>query len=721
MRQAGEVETCMTPGNSVNLPLLTGFRRGLILSVFALSEALAFSQSVPQKLPITHEAIWLMKRVGAPAPSPDGKWVVFSVTEPAYNEKEQVSDLWIVPTDGSAKPRRLTHTTSPESGPAWSPDSRKLVFTAKREGDEVSQAYVMDLTSGGEAMRVTSLSTGVSSPRWSPDGKKLLFASTVYPGAADDEANRKIAAERKARKYNARVYEGFPIRRWDKWLDDTQVHPFFLTLEPAAGAKDLPAGTKLVAEPGYAGKSADSGQDLEAIWAPDGLSIVFTATTVRNNAAYARGNTHLYQISLLGGEAKRLTSGSDSYEKPAFSPDGKTLYCVVTRAGEKVYNLDQLARLSWPQSSQASIPSAGFDRSVSSFAISPDSDTVYLLAEDAGHQKLFSVPATGGEVRSAPQMDRGVYTNLAIPEKSSSTLLLANWESAVNPGELFRIDPVQNKRIPLTSFNSERAQAIDWRPLDHFWFTSKDGRKIHNMAVLPPGFDPNKKYPLLVLIHGGPHSMWRDQFFLRWNYHLLGSPGYVVLLTNYTGSTGFGEKFAQDIQLDPFGRCSREINEAADEAIRCYPFIDGSRQAAAGASYGGHLTNWLQATTTRYRCLVSHAGLINLESQWGTSDTIYLRELNNGGPVWEQGRVWREQNPIRRAKDFRTPMLLTVGENDFRVPLNQTLENWSVLQRLRIPSRLIVFPEENHWIQKGDNSRFFYQELHAWLEKYLSH
>ncbi len=288
-------------------------------------------------------------------------------------------------------------------------------------------------------------------------------------------------------------------------------------------------------------------------------------------------------------------------------------------------------------------------------------------------------------------------------------MLLANWESAVNPGELFRIDPVQKKRIPLTSFNSERAEAIDWQPLDHFWFTSKDGRQIHSMLALPPDFDRNKKYPLLVLIHGGPHLMWRDQFFLRWNYHLLASPGYVVLLTNYTGSTGFGEKFAQDIQFDPFGRCSREINEAADEAIRRYPFIDGTRQAAAGASYGGHLANWLQATTTRYRCLVSHAGLINLESQWGTSDGIYHRELNNGGPVWEQGRVWREQNPIRYAKDFRTPILLTVGENDFRVPLNQTLENWSVLQRLRIPSRLIVFPEENHWIQKGENSRFFYK------------
>ncbi|MGH9658957.1 MAG: alpha/beta hydrolase family protein [Bryobacteraceae bacterium] len=239
------------------------------------------------------------------------------------------------------------------------------------------------------------------------------------------------------------------------------------------------------------------------------------------------------------------------------------------------------------------------------------------------------------------------------------------------------------------------------------------------MLALSPNFDESKKYPLFVMIHGGANLMWRDQFFLRWNYHLLAAPGYVVLLTNYSGSTGFGEQFAQSIQGDVLAGPGEEINEAADEAIRRFPFIDSTRQAAGGASYGGHLANWLQATTTRYKCLISHAGLINLESQWGTSDTIYGREISNGGPVWEQGGVWRDQNPIRRARNFRTPILLTAGEHDFRVPLNQTLENWSVLQRLRVPSRLVVFPDENHWIMKGENSRYFYQEVHAWLKKWL--
>ncbi|MBY0375472.1 MAG: prolyl oligopeptidase family serine peptidase, partial [Bryobacteraceae bacterium] len=295
---------------------------------------------------------------------------------------------------------------------------------------------------------------------------------------------------------------------------------------------------------------------------------------------------------------------------------------------------------------------------------------------------------------------------------------IAKWDTAINPAEIVSLNANGEARA-LTSFNTAAAADLDWLPLKHFTFRSKRGREIHNMVVIPPGFDPNKKYPLLVLIHGGAHMMWKDQFFLRWNYHLLAAPGYVVLLTNYTGSTGFGEQFAQAIQRDPLKTPGDEINEAADEAIRLMPFVDSTRQAAAGASYGGHLVNWLQATTTRYKCLISHAGLINLESQWGTSDGIYHRELNNGGPVWEQGPVWREQNPIRFAQNFRTPILLTIGENDYRVPLNQTLENWSVLQRLRIPSRLIVFPDANHWIQKGEDSRFFYSEVYAWLKKWL--
>jgi len=687
----------------------------------ALLFAVAFNTNAQtNKTPLTHETMWMLKRVGAPVPSPDGKWVVFSMVEPAYDEKDQVSDLWIVPGDGSAKPRRLTFSKGGESGVAWSPDSRQILFSARREGDEVSQLYVLDVASGGEAVRITSLSTGARSAQWRPDGKALLFVSTVYPGALDDEANKKIAAERKAQKYRTRVYDKFPIRNWDKWLDDMQTHLFVQDVQPGAKAKDLLAGTKLVNERGFAGRGTDSADELDAIWTPEGDAIIFVASTNRDAAAYANTNTSLFKVSASGGEPVRLTTSADSFTRPAFRPDGKTLYAIFnTQTDKKVYNLDRLAKLSWPNPGQPVIVTSGFDRAVSNFALTPDSRSIYLTAEEAGNEKLYTLAADGNEVRLAMDMTRGVYTNLRIPAKASATILIANWESAINPPEVFRLDLDSKTQQPLTAFNAEQVTRIDWLPLRHFWFTSKAGKRIHNMIALPPNFDEHKKYPLLVVMHGGPHSMWRDNWGLRWNYFMLSRPGYVVLLTNYSGSTGFGEAFAQSIQGDPLKGPGNEINEAADEAIRLYPFVDGSRQAAAGASYGGHLANWMQATTTRYKALISHAGLINLESQWGTSDTIYSREVNNGGPVWEQGPVWREQNPIRFAANFKTPIMLSVGENDFRVPLNQTLENWSVLQRLRIPSRLLVWPDENHWILKGENSRYWYQEVYAWLKKYL--
>jgi len=652
--------------------------------------------------------MWLMKRVGAPVVSPNGKWVVLPVTEPAYDPKDQSSDLWIVPADGSSRPRRLTSTKAAESGLAWSPDSGRIAFSTRRDGDEESQIYVLDLAAGGEAQRLTSAAAGAASPRWRPDGRALLYSSYVDPHAA----------ERKARKYSARVFDSFPIRHWDQWVEEKRLHPFVQAFDPAARPVDLLAGSKLIAEPGFANPSAPlGGEDLDAAWTPDGRSIVFSATTRRNAAAYALVPWHLYEVAAGGGEPKQLTTGDDAYSRPLFRPDGRALYCIYEKQGGdgKTYHLDRIAMFSWPSPGERTVITAGFDRSVGKFGFSTDSKTLYLLGEDAGLEKLYAMPAAGGgEPREVGRLDAGVYTNL-----SATAVLAAGWESATSPPEVVRIDPASGLRQPLTAFNAERTAAIDWQPLRHFWFQSKRGKRIHNMIALPPGFDESKKYPLLVLLHGGPHTMWRDQYFLRWNYHLLAAPGYVVLMTNYTGSTGFGERFSQQIEGDPFAGPAEEIHEAADEAIRRFPFIDGSRQAAGGASYGGHLANWLQATTTRYKCLISHAGLVNLESQWGTSDMIYHRELNSGGPVWEQGKVWREQNPIRFAKNFRTPILLTVGERDFRVPLNQTLENWSVLQRLRVPSRLIVFPEANHWIQRGEDSRFFYQEVHAWLRKHL--
>jgi dipeptidyl aminopeptidase/acylaminoacyl peptidase len=706
----------------------------LLLGMLAGPRALP---AEPAKRAITHEDLWLMRRVGAPNVSPDGRWVVFGVAEPAYDDKSQVSDLWIVATDPKSAqgPRRLTGTAGGESGVDWSPDSGRLVFSARREGDDTAQLYLLDLRAGGEAQRLTTLVNGARAPRFSPDGRSLVFSSSDYPGAASEADNQRIAGERKARKWNARIYDGFPIRQWDRWLDDRKPRLLVLDLpapsgpaarDSAAAPRELLRSTSLANEPGFAGRSGDGGDSLDATWTPDGRGIVFTASIDRNTAAYRFTSTQLWYVSAAGGEVVRLSGDAHSWSQPTFTADGKTLVAALERTTDKVYNSTDLVAVDWsaPVAGALTLERAraltrGVDRAVTSFATTADSKQVYFLAEEFGHEKLFVSSLASGGLRRVFDIAEGVYSNLVIAQSAREPVLIANFESATRPPELVRIDPVRGRHAALSNFNGDRVAALDLSPVRHFWFTSREGRRIHNMLVVPPGFDPAKKYPLFVVIHGGPHTMWRDQWVLRWNYHLLAAPGYVVLLTNYSGSTGFGEAFAQTIQGDPLKTAGSEINQAADLALRDFPFIDASRQCAGGASYGGHLANWLQATTTRYRCLVSHAGLINLEAQWGTSDTVYGREINNGGPVWEQGPVWREQNPIRYAASFRTPTLVTVGEEDFRVPLNNSLEYWTVLQRRQIPSRLVVFPEENHWVLKGENSRLFYREIHAWLARWL--
>jgi dipeptidyl aminopeptidase/acylaminoacyl peptidase len=694
------------------------YRASIARALACLLAILAFAAQA-----MTHEDLWLMPRVGPPVVSPDGRHAVFALAEPAYDPEQQAVDLWLVPTDGSAPARRITQGKGAEAQPAWSPDSRRIAFSAKREGDVAAQIYVLDLDAGGESQRATGVLTGARAPQFSPDGTRLLFVSNVLPGTATEAERRQSEDERKARKYNARVYTGFPIRNWDRWMDERKPSLFVQVIgeiEP----RDLLAGTSLFAGSGYGGRIGLGSEDLEAAWAPDGRSVILAASANRDRAAYAFTQIDLWRVPVDGGEPQRLTgnpdgSASDGYGSPRFAPDGRHFYALLTPSTDRIYNATRLARFDARSGREVGRIAAPEGLSITSFSVAPDSRGVFFLAERHGHEQLFRADAGGREVRQISRLARGVFANLSGASRGREPVLLATWESAAQPPEVVRIDARNGEFRPLTAFTAERVAKLELPEAEHFWFDSARGTRIHNLLVRPPGFDPGKRYPLLVLMHGGPHTMWRDMWVLRWHYHLLAAPGYVVLLTNYTGSTGFGEAFAQGIQGDPLRGPAEEINQAADVAIARYDFIDGSRQCAGGASYGGHLANWLQASTDRYRCLISHAGLVNLEHQWGTSDVIYSREVSMGAPPWEAPGVWAEQNPIRFGANFRTPTLVTFGERDFRVPINNGLEYWAALQRRQVESRLVVFPDENHWILKGENSRFFYQELRDWLGRWL--
>lgn len=682
------------------------------ISVLLLALAAPLLAQDGELRPVTHEEVWLMKRLDSPVVSPDGQHAVVSVMEPSYEEDGDVSDLWLITVDGSAEPRRLTATPGGESGVAWKPDGSAIAFSAKRGTDDDAQAqiHVLRMDGPGEAVAITDLSTGASNPVWSPDGAMIAFESSVWPDAEGDEANKERTKAEEDDGINVSRYEIFPIRSWDSWISPKQTHLFVQAAEAGAEATDLLFGTELVSQPGYSG-------GLNAAWTPDGEALVITATENLDEAAHSVVDHRLYRVPLEGGEPEMLFSGSFSCTGAVFSPDGEHLYCNYEPETEHLYNHNEIARGDWTGEhiDRLYVLTFDFDRSVNGFDLSLDSQTLFFNAHEHGRTRLFAMPSGGGEVRSLDGDSRGVY---GTPEAAGNQLVV-NWESSAVPVEVVRFDPATGERTALTQFNAERAAGLDRPAFREFWFTSSKGREIHNWLALPPDFDESKQYPLVLFIHGGPFSSSLDSDHVRWSPHLLASRGYVVLLTDYTGSVGYGAEFSRNIEGDPLKTPGEELIEAADVATERFDFIDPDRQAATGASYGGHLVNWLLATSNRFDVLVGHAGLVDLEGQYSTSDGIYHRERMNGGPPWGDSPVWEEQSPSTYADQFSTPTMLTIGELDYRVPINQTIAAWSYLQRMQVPSRLLVFHDANHWIMKGPEAKYFWDEVHDWLAEYL--
>jgi len=667
----------------------------------------AASAGRASKRPVAQEDLWLMKRAGNPAASPDGTSLAVSVLSPAYDPAEEIWELWLLAADGGAPPRRLVRGPAPIGAPAWAPDGTRLAFTTRRERDTASQVYVL-LVDGGEASRVTQWPGGARYPKWRPDGKAILFESDC---AADGDPTPP--------RPGARIFDAMPVRHWNKWLDERRPHPLVIDLGDGAQPLDLIKSTRLAASPGFRGvfraTELDTIETLASQWAPDGKSVVFAAHTDADAMMHTEIHTGLFQVPATGGEPRRIGDPGQSFSEPQFAKTGDALYALRRRRASDS-TLTQLARFSWPNPAEATIVTESWDRLVSGFSISPDGRTAYLDALDDGFARVFKVPTAGGTAEPLMPTGQGAYRTVTPIEGGVAAI----FERAIHPPEIVRLEG--NRHVPLSSFNAERVAEIDAPDPKHFWFTSAAGRRIHNMLILPPGFDPKKKYPLVALIHGGPATAYTDAFnygAFWFHMHLLATPGYVVIATNYMGSLGLGEAFAQSIETDVLrGPCS-DVLAGIDEAIRLHPFIDKDRLAAVGGSYGGYMVNWLSGTTKRFKCLVSHVGPFNNEAQYGTNDGGLEREIRMGVPIWEKGGQWNDQSPIRNSQNFSTPTLITHGERDFRVPLGEGLAHFKILQRRKVPSRFVVFPDEGHFVGRAENTRVFWRETKAWLAKYL--
>jgi dipeptidyl aminopeptidase/acylaminoacyl peptidase len=673
----------------------------------ALALLFAAGVTAQGKRPITFDDLISLHRVSDLQFSPDGKWIAYRLVTPDLDANRNAGDIWLVATDGKSQPLQLTRSGR-DSQPRFSPDGKRLAFVSTRDGS--SQIYLLSLD-GGEAVKLTSLSTGASEPAWSPDGKSIAFSSEVYPDCKDDACNQKRDEAVEKNKVKARVYENLLYRHWTDWEDHKRGHLFVVPADGSAPPRDLLPGAD------YDVPTIQRGGPVPFAWSPDSKELCFTAVTEKVEAITTNGE--LFTVPADGSsEPKRITTNPGFDSGGIYSPDGKFIaYRFQERAGFEADRW-QLALYDRASGKVTSL-TAAFDRQVESYAWTPDSKALFLNAEDKALVPIFRVSAAGGPVE--PVIKEGHNGEFVL--SPNGRLLVFTRDSAVSPSEIFLANADGSNLRQLTRHNAEKLAPLDLSVPEHFWFEGADNTQVHAMLVRPPAFDAAKKYPLVLLMHGGPQGAWPDAWSYRWNYQMFASPGYVVLLVNRRGSTGFGQKFTDEVTNDWGNRAYQDLMKGLDAAIAKFPFIDSSRLAAAGASYGGYMAAWVAAQSKgRFKTIICHAGVYNLESMYGATEELWFPEWEFKGMPWTNEDGYKKYSPFHKAQEFgkyKTPMLVIHGEQDYRVPYTQGLELFTALQRQAVPSRLLIFPDEGHWILKPQNSKFWHAEVLSWLAQYL--
>lgn len=657
----------------------------------------------PARRPMTVEDLWSMQRVGGPALSPDGSLVAFTVSSFSMEENKGNPDLWLVPVDGTAPPRRLTTNDGPDGSARWSPDGRKLAFLSKRS-DGPSQIYLLPID-GGEAERLTDLPMAVDDLRWFPDGEKIAFLASTWPDLNGDfTAVKARLDEREKDKVKAIATENRLYRYWDRWLTDGRFpHLYALDLATRKIVDLTPGAARLMALTDGGG---GGGWDIS----PDGAEIAFSANATA--APYFSLNYDIFVIPSGGGDAVNLTPDNPAEDSgPRYAPDGRHLLYGRNLRPETPPEFMRVVRRD-RHSGQVAELAPGWDVNASAWTFTSDGATVVVQAERSGRENLWTVPVTGGTPREI--LTGGT---LGGAEAGPGGTLVYTRHSVLHPSEIFtaRIDGSGERA--LTTFNREILALLDLGAVEDVRFPGAAGAEVQMFVVYPPGFTPARKWPLLQLLHGGPHNSWTDGWHWRWNAALFAAKGYVCVGLNFHGSMGEGQAFAESIMGAHGDKPFDDVMKSTDAMI-ARGFTDETRMAVLGGSYGGYLTAWTTGQTSRFKAAVVHAGVYDLMAQMA-SDVTYGRLKNYGATPWEDPVRIDRWSPNRFASGFTTPTLVVHGERDYRVPVTQGLELYGVLQAKGVPSRLLVYQDENHWVLKPQSARLWWNEVFGWLERWM--
>ncbi|MGB7847386.1 MAG: S9 family peptidase [Candidatus Acidiferrum sp.] len=676
-------------------------RAGLLL----VSLALAFSlhAQTSGKHAMTFSDLIQLHRVSGAAISKDGKWAAYSVSTPDLDANRSISNIWMAGTSGG-EPLQVTQGGR-DSSPAWSPDGKALAFLSTRDG--ASQVYLLSME-GGEAKKLTKLSTGADLFHWSPDGKTIAFTSSVYVDCKDDACNAKRDEEKEKSKVKARIYDHLLYRHWDHWSEGKRSHLFVMSADGNAAARDLTPGADYDVPPEERSGPGDFN------FSPDSKEICFAAVTDKVEAISTNGD--LFLVPVVGGETKRITTQPGFDGNPVYSPDGRTIaYHAQFTAGNEA---DRWRVMLYDrQTGKSEDLSESFDRSATDLAWSPDSKTIYFLAENETLHPIYALEARAG---AAPKKVLDGFNTDFVFSGDGKTLMSTR-TSLTMPSELFISAGDGSGLKQLTHTNDAILAHVEMNEPEMFWFEGAEGAKVEAMLIRPPQFKASQKYPVLVLLHGGPQTMWSNAWSYRWNAQVFSAAGYVILMINRRGSTGYGQKFTDEITNDWGGKAYIDVIKGMDAAVAKYPFIDKSRMAAAGGSYGGYMANWLATHTDHFKAIISHAGVYDQVSMYATEE-LWFGEHDLQGTPWAAPENYKKWAPSTYAGDlgkYKTPTLVIAGERDYRVPYTQSLEFFNTLQRQEVPSKLMIFPDEGHWVLKPQNSQLWYKTFLDWLATYV--